>query len=74
MSIKRFLRRSEWDEERARELEAYLTIETDENVARGMPPDEARLAALRKLGNRTLVREDIHQITPWPSSTTRGAI
>ena len=62
MSLIRFLRRSAWDEERARELESYLAIETDENIARGMPPDEARAAARRKLGNATLVREEIYQM------------
>ena len=59
MSITRFFRRTHWDDERRRELESYLELETDENVARGMPPDEARAAARRKLGNTTLVREEI---------------
>jgi len=62
VSVTRFFRRSAWDEERARELESYLAIETDENIARGMPPDEARTAARRKLGNATLVREEIYQM------------
>jgi putative ABC transport system permease protein len=60
MGWSRFFRRRYWDEERARELEAYLTIETDENVARGMSPEAARAAAMRKLGNPTLIREDIY--------------
>jgi putative ABC transport system permease protein len=60
MSITRFFRRGRWDDERARELESYVAIETDENIARGMPPDAARAAAERKLGNRTLIREDIY--------------
>ena len=42
MAWTRFFRRRRWDEERSRELEAYLEIETDENIARGMPPEEAR--------------------------------
>ncbi|HKB11922.1 MAG TPA: ABC transporter permease [Vicinamibacterales bacterium] len=62
MSLSRFLRRSRWDDERARELESYLAIETDENVARGMTPEAARDAARRKLGNVTLVREEIYQM------------
>jgi putative ABC transport system permease protein len=56
----RFLRRRQWDAERRRELEAYLEIETDENVARGLTPEAAALAAQRKLGNRTRVLEAIH--------------
>jgi putative ABC transport system permease protein len=58
----RFFRRRHWDEERARELEAYLQIETDENIARGMSPEEARYAAHRKLGNTTLIREEIYHM------------
>ena len=42
MSLRRYLRRREWDEERARELEAHLEQETADNVARGMKPGEAR--------------------------------
>ena len=62
MSWIHFFRRSQWDDERARELEAHLTIETDENIARGMSPADARDAARRKLGNVTLVREEIYQM------------
>jgi predicted permease len=62
VSLRRFFHRGAWDDERARELESYLQIETDENVARGMEPDAARAAARRKLGNATLVREEIYQM------------
>ncbi len=36
--------------------------ETDENIARGMSPEEARYAAHRKLGNTTLIREEIYHM------------
>ena len=72
MSVSRFFRRRRWDEERARELAAYPEIETAENVARGMSAEEARTAARRKLGQRTLVREEIYRMNslgwiekPW---------
>ena len=58
----RFFHRSRWDEERAHELQAHLEIETDENIARGMSPEEARDAARRKLGNRTQIREEIYRM------------
>ena len=58
----RFFRRARWDDERARELDAHLAIEIDDNIARGMTPRDARDAARRKLGNITLVREDIYQM------------
>ncbi len=62
MSWTRFFRRRYWDQERARELDAYLEAETDENIARGMSPEEARYAAHRKLGNTTLIREEIYRM------------
>src|SRR3974390_1117519 len=60
MSLRRFCRRAQWDRERSQEIDSYLRSETDENVARGQPYDQARAAALRKLGNRTLLREEIY--------------
>src|SRR3954465_206059 len=62
MSWTRFLLRRRWDDERARELDAHLAIETDENIARGLSPAAARAAAHRKLGNVTLIREEIYQM------------
>ncbi|HMD86562.1 MAG TPA: ABC transporter permease [Terriglobia bacterium] len=62
MSWTRSFRRRYWDEERAGELEAYLEAETDENIARGMSLEEARYAAHRKLGNTTLIREEIYHM------------
>uniref|UniRef100_Q021V1 Permease n=1 Tax=Solibacter usitatus (strain Ellin6076) TaxID=234267 RepID=Q021V1_SOLUE len=62
MSIRRFLRRAQWDRDRSEEMESYVRIETDENVARGLPYDEARAAALRKLGSVTLIREEIYRM------------
>ena len=59
MIWKRIFNRKKWDEERARELEAHLAIEADQNVFRGMDDDEARFAANRKLGNTTQIREEI---------------
>jgi hypothetical protein len=56
------LRRSRWDDERARELEAHLAIEIDEQLARGMSPCDARDAARRKLGNTTQIREEIYRM------------
>ena len=60
MSLRRFFRRGWWDAERARELESYLAEAIDDNRARGMTPQEARAAAHRKLGNATLIREEIY--------------
>ena len=60
MSWTRYFRRKQWDEERAREIESYIEIETEANIERGMSREEARLAARRKFGNPTRVREEIY--------------
>jgi putative ABC transport system permease protein len=62
MGWTRFFRRERWDQERGRELQAYVDIETDENIARGMTPEQARYAARRKLGNPTQIREEIYRM------------
>ena len=62
MSWRRFLRRNYWDHERSREIESYLEIETAENIARGMTPDDAASAARRKFGNPSLIREEIYHM------------
>jgi putative ABC transport system permease protein len=62
MGLLRFFRRARWDAERARELQAYVEHEIDDNLARGMTPDAARRAAHRKLGNPTLIREEIYDM------------
>jgi hypothetical protein len=59
---RRFLRRAKWDQERLEEIESHIEMETDENVARGMPYDEAHAAARRKFGNSTLIREQIYRM------------
>jgi hypothetical protein len=39
-----------------RDIRDYIAIETQENVERGMSPNEARSSALRKFGNVTRVK------------------
>jgi hypothetical protein len=53
MSLRRFFARTKWDRERTEEIQSYLQIETDDNIARGMPPAEALAAAHRKLALRS---------------------
>ena len=73
MGVRRFFRRRFWDEERKRELEAHLAHEVDDYLARGMSLAEARRAAHRKLGNTTLVREEIYTMNTvgWLDSAWR---
>jgi predicted permease len=75
MNWLRYLRRTKWDRERREEMDSYVQIETDENIARGMPVKEARLAAQRKFGNAALVREEIYSMNTlqFLDSTLRSA-
>lgn len=65
MSLRRFLHRRQWDEERVREVEAHLAEEIDDNQARGMTPQEARRRAYIKFGNPTVIREEIWQMNSF---------
>jgi putative ABC transport system permease protein len=62
MSWTRFFRRAQWDQRRAEELRNHLDLEIDDNIARGMSPEAAARAAHLKLGNPTLIREEIYQM------------
>jgi predicted permease len=43
------------------EIRAHIEVETQENIDRGMSPEEARYAALRKFGNVTRVKEETRE-------------
>ncbi len=62
MSWRRLFRRAKQDEESARDIQFYFDTETGDNIARGMPPAEAREAANRKFGNRIFIREEIYRM------------
>ena len=62
MNWKRFLRREAADAEQQEELEFYVDVTAEEYVERGMNPEAARAAARRKLGNMTLIREEIYKM------------
>jgi hypothetical protein len=59
---RRFFKRAQADAEQQQELESYIEITAEEYIARGMPVDEARRAAQRKLGNLTRIREEVYQM------------
>jgi putative ABC transport system permease protein len=48
-----------------RELQIDLELEAEELRERGMNPRDALYAATRALGNATLIREEIHDMSPW---------
>src|SRR5580658_5840821 len=72
MSLRRYFHRREWDEERARELEAHLAMEIEDNLARGRRPQEARRQAYLKLGNPTAIREEIWKMNSLVSVEDLG--
>src|SRR5262249_15640275 len=45
-----------------RDIREHLAMETQDNIERGMSPQEAHYAALRKFGNVTRVKEDTHEV------------
>src|SRR5215467_4879536 len=48
-----------------KELEFHLEQQIAENLSRGMSPEEARFAALRRFGNPTLLREETRTMWSW---------
>ena len=45
-----------------REIRDHIDAETEDNIARGLAPDEARAAAIRKFGNVARVKEDVRGV------------
>jgi predicted permease len=55
-------RRRRMLEDLDRDICEHIAIETQENIERGMSPDEARTSALRKFGNVTRVKEETREV------------
>src|SRR5215471_6196423 len=60
MNWRRFFQRQRADAEQREELDFYLEVTTEEYIERGLDPAAARDAAQRKLGNTTLIREEVY--------------
>ena len=58
------------EEELERDIADHIAMETEENMARGMSPAEARYAALRKFGNVTRVKEETRSVWGWTALDT----
>src|SRR5262249_50597610 len=70
MNWRRFFERDKEDAEQRIELESYVELTIAEHIARGMEPDAARTATLKKLGNTTLIREEIYRMNTIPVAET----
>jgi predicted permease len=44
------------------DIRDHIEMETQDNIERGMPPEEARYAAMRKFGNVTRVKEETREV------------
>jgi predicted permease len=53
------------DADLKRELQSDLELEEEEQRERGLPPEEARRAALRAFGNPALIREHTRAVWSW---------
>jgi putative ABC transport system permease protein len=55
-------RRKRMMKDLAQDIRDFVAREAQDNIERGMPPGEARYAALRKFGNVTRVKEDTWEV------------
>ncbi len=55
-------RRKRMLEDLDQDIRDHIERDTRDNIERGMPPEEARYAALRKFGNVTRVKEDTREV------------
>src|SRR5678815_2861250 len=58
MRLRSLVQRERADAELSRELRLHLEHESDEYIARGMRPEDAHKAALRRFGSMTRVQEE----------------
>ena len=65
--LRALFRKDALDREMSDEMRAHLEIQTDKNLAAGMPPDEARFAALRQFGGVEQIKEQVRDERglPW---------
>ena len=55
-------RRKRMLEDLDQDIRDHIERETQDNIERGMSPEEARYAALRKFGNVTRVKEETREV------------
>ncbi len=73
MNLKRLFTRSREDSELSEELESHLAHEVDDNLARGLNPEEARRLAYVQLGNPYRIRDRVWETNriAWLEDTGR---
>src|SRR5690349_5737134 len=58
-------RREKLDAEMSEEMRAHLELQTQQNLARGMAPDEAPYAARRAFGGEEQIKERVREQRSW---------
>jgi len=58
-------RREKLDAGMAEELRRHIELQTEANLRAGLPPDEARFAALRQFGNVAIIQEQARDQRGW---------
>ena len=73
LRLRSLLGRPRVEEELSAELSFHLEQQTAENIAAGMPPEEARRAALRTMGNLEILKEECRDVrgVEWGSELWR---
>jgi predicted permease len=64
-SLRAVFRRRKTETEMAEEIRLHLELQTEQNLAAGMDPDEARYAALRKFGGVEQIKERCRDQRGW---------
>ena len=59
------MRRKRMMEELDADIREHIARETQENIERGMPAEEARMAAMRKFGNVRRAKEETREVWSW---------
>ena len=57
-----FRRRNRMMDDLDQDIRDFIERETQDNIDRGLPPEEARYAALRKFGNVTRIKEETREV------------
>jgi putative ABC transport system permease protein len=70
--IRRLIHRRRVDRELDEEIRAHMEMEVERNIAAGMAPEEARLAARRSFGSVALAKEDSRAMWGLGSLETLG--
>ena len=63
--LKNLWRRQAREADLDAELQFHIETEAEEQIASGLPADDARQAARRSLGNITLAKEDTREVWTW---------